>query len=290
MSSRCGGEPRAGESEENRPPLYARVLRLKHIHPGPWSCFLFCEGSLAVAGVLLLADWVSSWGLLVLPIGVAIAVKLNDVVTGALPPAGAANARSTTNADKKSRSASEVQSDSKMTAGSATSAAGRSTADDGAETTMSSGEAAGSSANESKTADNETAENQAEASQTADNGPEGSVPTGKAASGNSGSGDSASGNAAGRDSGSGTSAPGNVPGDSSALDNSSSGSAPDIRAAEDPAAEDNAAGGWATSERAAAARGNRDPITATSAWSRATAGTTTTAPPRSGSAPLKDEG
>lgn len=71
----------------DRQPTYARVLRLKYIRPGPWWCFLFFEGSVALAAVLVLADAVSRWGLLVLPITVAIAVKLNDLVAGALPAA-----------------------------------------------------------------------------------------------------------------------------------------------------------------------------------------------------------
>lgn len=85
MSPTDGLSSRADDHVE-KPPVLARVLRLKHIQPGPWWCFLFLEGSIGVAGVLVLADWVSPWGLLVLPLGVAAAVKLNDVVTGALPP------------------------------------------------------------------------------------------------------------------------------------------------------------------------------------------------------------
>ncbi len=105
----AGDRTRAGidGAEADKPPLYARMLRLKHIRPGPWWCFLFLEGSLAFAGVLVLADWISPWGLLVLPLGVAIAVKLNDAVTGALPPSGpakATRARSTSTTDSTSGS------------------------------------------------------------------------------------------------------------------------------------------------------------------------------------------
>lgn len=99
MTAGEGRRSRADDTEADKPPLYARVLRLENIRPGPWWCFLFFEGALAVAGVLVLADWVSPWGLLVLPFGVAVAVKLNDVVTGALPLVAAPKARSTTSAE-----------------------------------------------------------------------------------------------------------------------------------------------------------------------------------------------
>ncbi len=68
-----------------RRPLYARVLRLRHVQPGSLLCFVFLEGSIAVAGLAVLAGLVSVWALLVLPLAVAAAVKLNDVVAGALP-------------------------------------------------------------------------------------------------------------------------------------------------------------------------------------------------------------
>lgn len=93
MSTRDGRASRPDNAEEKQP-LYARLLRLEHIQPGPWWCFLFLEGSLALAGVLVLADWVNLWGLVVVPLAVAGAVKLNDVVTGALPPTVAPSARS----------------------------------------------------------------------------------------------------------------------------------------------------------------------------------------------------
>jgi hypothetical protein len=66
--------------------MYARLLRLRHIRPGVIACFFFLEGSFALAGVLALSGLVSVWAILVLPAVVAVAVKLNDVVTGALRP------------------------------------------------------------------------------------------------------------------------------------------------------------------------------------------------------------
>ncbi|MGH3713767.1 MAG: hypothetical protein ACRDT4_09960 [Micromonosporaceae bacterium] len=64
-------------------PLYARVLRLKHIRPGSVLCFVFFELTIFVAVVLGFAELISWWVVPVLPIVVAIMVKLNDVIAGA---------------------------------------------------------------------------------------------------------------------------------------------------------------------------------------------------------------
>ena len=72
-------------------PLYARTLRLKHITPGGLLCFVFLEGAAALGILLALAELVSWWGVIVLPLTVALMVKLNDVIAGMLPrsaPAG----------------------------------------------------------------------------------------------------------------------------------------------------------------------------------------------------------
>jgi hypothetical protein len=61
-------------------PLYARVLGLRFVNPGGVLCFLFFEGSVALAALLALAELVSWWAVLVLPAVVAAMVKLNDVV------------------------------------------------------------------------------------------------------------------------------------------------------------------------------------------------------------------
>ncbi len=92
MNARSDGRPGRGRGRKSsgKQPAYARALRLRHIKPGPWACLLFLEGSIAVAVVLALADVVSFWAVLVLPVAVAIAVKLNDVVAGALPAEAAA--------------------------------------------------------------------------------------------------------------------------------------------------------------------------------------------------------
>jgi hypothetical protein len=67
-----------------RRPLYARVLRLRHIHPSSVWCFVFFEGMIALGVLLALAELVSWWGVLVLPVVVAAMVKINDLLAGAL--------------------------------------------------------------------------------------------------------------------------------------------------------------------------------------------------------------
>jgi hypothetical protein len=65
-------------------PLYVRVLRLRHVTPSGFLCFVFLEGAIALGILLALAELVSWWGVLVLPATVALMVKLNDVIAGAL--------------------------------------------------------------------------------------------------------------------------------------------------------------------------------------------------------------
>jgi hypothetical protein len=65
-------------------PLYARVLRLRHLHLRPLVAFLLFEGSVAFSIVLVLADLIPVWGVGVIPVAVAVMVKLNDLVAGAL--------------------------------------------------------------------------------------------------------------------------------------------------------------------------------------------------------------
>lgn len=79
------GTPRAswatvpGDEERYRP-LYARVLGLRFVNPGGVLCFLFFEGAVALAVLLALAELVTWWAVLVLPVAVAVMVKLNDLV------------------------------------------------------------------------------------------------------------------------------------------------------------------------------------------------------------------
>ncbi len=67
---------------ETHPTVYARVLRLKHIHPGGLLCFLLFEGSVAIALLMALAEFVTWLGVILLPLLVAALVKVNDLVAG----------------------------------------------------------------------------------------------------------------------------------------------------------------------------------------------------------------
>ena len=52
------------------------------VNPGGVLCFLFFEGAVALGVLLALAELVSWWAVLVLPVAVAVMVKLNDMVAG----------------------------------------------------------------------------------------------------------------------------------------------------------------------------------------------------------------
>jgi hypothetical protein len=67
-------------------PLYARVLRLRHLAPSGLLCFVFLEGAVVLGILLALAELVSWWGVVVLPVTVALMVKFNDLVAGAFAP------------------------------------------------------------------------------------------------------------------------------------------------------------------------------------------------------------
>ena len=73
---------RRRSSAESHPTWYARVLRLKHTHPGGIVCFLLLEGSFAIAALMALAEFVNWWGVVLLPLTVAVFVKINDVIAG----------------------------------------------------------------------------------------------------------------------------------------------------------------------------------------------------------------
>ena len=64
----------------SRRPIYHRLLRLRQLRPGPLPTFVLFEGSVMVAILLALADIVDAWGILAIPVAVAVMVKLNDVI------------------------------------------------------------------------------------------------------------------------------------------------------------------------------------------------------------------
>jgi hypothetical protein len=66
------------------------MLGLQYLAPSGFLCFVFLEGAIALGILLALAELVSWWGVLVLPVTVAVMVKLNDVVAGALTRASRA--------------------------------------------------------------------------------------------------------------------------------------------------------------------------------------------------------
>jgi len=69
-----------------RRPLYARLLRLRYLHPGPVACFLLLEGTIALGALLALAELVDWPVVILLPVGVAVMVKINDLLAGATLP------------------------------------------------------------------------------------------------------------------------------------------------------------------------------------------------------------
>jgi len=74
-------------ADETKPPLYWRVLRLRHLHPNGWQRAILVEGVLAVAVILVLADVATAWTLLVLPVAATVVVKGHDVLAGLLDEA-----------------------------------------------------------------------------------------------------------------------------------------------------------------------------------------------------------
>ncbi|HLU44216.1 MAG TPA: hypothetical protein VKZ67_04240 [Natronosporangium sp.] len=77
--------PAPSNSAARRLPLYARVLRLRHLRPSGLLCFLYFEGAAALGALLALAEMVSWWAVALLPLTVAAMVKLHDILAGALP-------------------------------------------------------------------------------------------------------------------------------------------------------------------------------------------------------------
>src|SRR5690348_14881399 len=69
-----------GERSAGRPPMYARLLRLRRIRITGLVSFLLMECTVAVAVLLALAELVSWWAVPLLPVLVAAVVKINDMV------------------------------------------------------------------------------------------------------------------------------------------------------------------------------------------------------------------
>jgi hypothetical protein len=58
------------------------MLRLHYLHPGPLACFLLFEGTIALGLLLAFAELVDWPVVFLLPAGVALMVKLNDILAG----------------------------------------------------------------------------------------------------------------------------------------------------------------------------------------------------------------
>jgi hypothetical protein len=71
----------AGGTRRRRP-LYARLLRLRYLHPGGVACFLLFEGTIVLGLLLALSELVDWQVVVLLPAGVAVMVKLNDLLAG----------------------------------------------------------------------------------------------------------------------------------------------------------------------------------------------------------------
>ncbi|RRS00074.1 hypothetical protein EIW28_05575 [Glycomyces terrestris] len=77
-------EYRHGRVSRPRRPWYARALGIKHLYLSNVMCVLLFEGAVALAVLMALTELVSWWVVVVLPLAVAVMVKLNDLVAGAL--------------------------------------------------------------------------------------------------------------------------------------------------------------------------------------------------------------
>src|SRR5262245_32660030 len=75
---------RGGVMSTGRRTTYARLLRLRHLRPSQLTTFILFEGSFLIAIVLALAELIHWWGVLLIPATVAVMVKFNDAVAGAL--------------------------------------------------------------------------------------------------------------------------------------------------------------------------------------------------------------
>ena len=82
-------EPQVDEvpPAKTKKPLYPRLLRLRHVRPNAWQRAVLGEGAIGVAVLLVLADLATAWTLLVLPLAVALVVKVHDVLAGLMWPA-----------------------------------------------------------------------------------------------------------------------------------------------------------------------------------------------------------
>jgi hypothetical protein len=73
---------------------YARLLRLRHTNLNGYLGLVLFEGTVAIAALLACAEAMTPWGVVVVPMAVAVMVKYHDVILGVLArPAAAAQLR-----------------------------------------------------------------------------------------------------------------------------------------------------------------------------------------------------
>lgn len=65
-----------------RRPLYFRIVGVRYLNLHPALIVVLFEGSIALGLLLALAELIPYWGVVLVPVAVALAVKLNDVVEG----------------------------------------------------------------------------------------------------------------------------------------------------------------------------------------------------------------
>lgn len=70
--------------KQKKPPLYPRLLRLRHVHPNAWQRAALGEGAIGAGVLLSMADLASAWSIVVLPVAVAAVVKAHDLLQGLL--------------------------------------------------------------------------------------------------------------------------------------------------------------------------------------------------------------
>jgi len=68
------------------PPVYSRVLGLRHLRLARWQTGVLFDGALVVGVLLALAELASAWAPVVLPAVVAGVVWVFDVVAGLTGP------------------------------------------------------------------------------------------------------------------------------------------------------------------------------------------------------------
>jgi hypothetical protein len=95
VTSPLGAARPSSRPRRERTPLYARLLRLRHLELRGWQRVLLGEGAVVLGVLVAMADLASAWSVAVLPLAVAAGVKFHDVLAGLLASPGAPGSGST---------------------------------------------------------------------------------------------------------------------------------------------------------------------------------------------------